>query len=253
MAHKPTIDGSKAIPCPDPRCSLAFSSVDELRYHSQDAHCCDLQKFTARGSTSRAMSKENSNCSSEPKALDETKQIDFVNETMETLPCLCLESFAPEDDTGIKRKRGRPRKHCVTSSGELHSPAPKGEPSSKTKRGRSTKYGSKLGLASPSVKGKLGIKRTRGRPRRYSASSTGSSYRSTSSQSHDVQDLELGDELEVSNNESESESEYELVESSERHFLQGGYWVSSKRRRKDNYLVTLSRAVASRPQIVIYV
>ncbi|KAG9230081.1 hypothetical protein BJ875DRAFT_521054 [Amylocarpus encephaloides] len=226
MAHISTIDGSKAVPCPDPRYSLAFSSVDELRYHSQDAHCCNLQKFTTRGSTSRALSKEDPNYTSVPTGLDETTQMDFVNETVKTLPSLCLDSFAPEGHTGIKRKRGRPRKHYDTSSAEPRSPAPKGALSTKTKRGRPKKCGSKPSLVSPSmVQGKLGIKRTRERPtRRYSVSSTGSSYRSASSQIHDVQYLESEDDLDMSNNESGSESEYELVESSGPQFPQGHYW-----------------------------
>jgi hypothetical protein len=138
---------------------------------------------------------------------------------------------------------------------DARSPAPKGEPSAKIKRGRPGKYGSKPSLVSPSmVQGKLGINGRRGRPRRrYSTSSTGSSCRSTSSQSHDVSYLESENGLETSDNESESESDYELVETSGPYFPQGGYWVSSKRRRKGNYLVTSSSAVATTPQVVICV
>jgi hypothetical protein len=254
-AQKSTASEAKAIWCPDPRCSLAVSSVDDLRYHGKDAHCYDLQNFTPRDSRSRALSKEDPNCSSVLIRLDEKTQMDFVNETVETLPTMFPKLCAPEDSIGIKRKGGRPRKHCAVSSGGPHSPAPKGEPSGKIKRGRLRKYGSKPSLASPSmVQGKLGIKGRRGRPRRrYSASSTGSSCRSASSQIHDVSDLESENELETSANESESESDYEFVELSGPYFPQGGYQVSSKRRRKSNYLVASSSAVASRPQVVIYV
>lgn len=247
-----THDGSKSVLCPDPRCGLAFDSVDDLRYHSQDSHCCDLLKFSPRGSArSRALSKEDTKSQSVSTGSDNETQMDFINETVETLPSLCLEPFPPEDDTGIKRKRGRPRKLCAVSSGGSGSPAPKGKPSAKSKRGRPRMYGSKPSLASPSmVRGKLGSKETRGRPRRrYSASSTGSSYRSASSQSDDVPYLESENELETSDNESESESDYVFVESSGSYFPQGGYWVSSKRRRKGSHWVAPSRAM---PQVVIY-
>lgn len=251
LAHISTIDEAKAVPCPDPRCSLAFGSVNELRYHSQDAHCCDLQKFTPRASTNRALSKKGPNCFSVPTGLDEKTRMNFVNETVETIPSLCLEPIAPKDDTGIKRKRGRPRKQCVKSSEEPRSPSRKSEPGAKTKRGRPRKYGSKPSQASPPiVQQKLGIKVTRGRPRRrYSASSSVSSYRSASSQSHDVPYLESEDELEISTNESESDSDYVFVESSESFFPQGGYWVSNKRRRKNSHVVLSTRAT---PQVVIH-
>jgi hypothetical protein len=78
-------------------------------------------------------------------------QIDFVNKTVETLPSIRLKPFAPEDDTGIKRKRGRPRKYYAVLSGGPRSSAPKGEPSAKIKRGRPRKYGSKPSLAPPSM------------------------------------------------------------------------------------------------------
>ena len=96
---------------------------------------------------------------------------------------MCLEPFALKDDIGIKRKRGRPRKHYAVSSRGPRSSAPKGEPSAKIKRGRLRKYGSKPSLALPSiVQGKLGIKGTKGRlRRRYSVSSIGLSCRLVSS------------------------------------------------------------------------
>lgn len=91
-----SLDGSKSVPCPDPRCGLAFDSVDDLRYHSQDVHCCDLLKFTPRGSaTSRTLLKEDPNSPSISTSLDEETQLDFVNETVETLPSLCVRPSAP--------------------------------------------------------------------------------------------------------------------------------------------------------------
>jgi hypothetical protein len=153
-----------------------------------------------------------------------SSQIEFINETVETLP-----SPAPKDDMGIKRKRGRPRKQCAILFGGSHFPAPKGEPSMKIKRGCPRNYNNKPSLASPSiVQGKLGNNGTRGRPRRhYSKPSMGSSY--------------------YSDNESESESDYEFVKSSRPYFPQGGYWVSSKRRREGNYRFTSSMALSHSP------
>ena len=225
--------------------------MDELRYHSQDTHCCDLQKFTSRDSTSRALSKKDSVSPSASTELNIKKPVEFVSKMIELPPFPCIESFAPNDITGIKRKRGRPKKHCTTSSEKPQSPAPKVEPKAKVKRGIPKENNSKSNLPwSPMIQGKLETKRTRGRPRRrYSTLSMESSCSSASFQSHDVPYLESETELETLDNESESDSDYEFVEPSELELLGEGYWVSSKRRREGRHCIISSR---DSPQVVIY-
>ena len=135
---------------------------------------------------------------------------------METLLSQYYKLSAPMDNIGTKRKRGRPRKYYIKSLEGPRSPTPKGEPSTNIKRGRLRKYSSRPSPTSPSMSlGKLGISRIKGNPRRhYSTSSTGSSYRLENSQSHDMFNSHSKDKLEISNNDLESESEYELIESS---------------------------------------
>lgn len=201
------------------------------------------------------MSQKDPNCFSVLTRLNKKTLINFVNKTIKTLPSLCLKRFAPKDNINIKRKRGRLRKHCIKLSEGRRSPAPKGKPSAKIKRRRLPKYSNKPSPVLPLiVQGKLKIKRTKEKlRRRYSTLFTGLSYCLASSQSHNMLYLESEDKLEISNNESESESDYKLIKSSGPYLLQEGYWVSSKRRRKGNYLVTSSSAAASTPQVVIYV
>jgi len=242
-------DESKAIPCPDPRCGLSFDSIDALRHHCQDTLCINLLKFSPRGSAiSRAIAKEDPKSESLLKGSDDKTQVDFVNETVERVSSLCVERFVPKDELGVKRKRGRPRKHCGVSSTAPPSTVSTNDPSEKRKRGRPRKRYSESSVPPlPSVpQGKLGIKRKRGRPRRrYRASSTVSSSRSTSPQSRAVQYLESEIEPEASDDESQSEFDYEMVELSASTIPQETYSVSRKRKRKGNLWGTSSTASSS--------
>jgi hypothetical protein len=107
-------DESKAVPCPDPRCGLSFDSVDALQYHCQDTQSLNLVKFIPRGSdTSRSIVEEDYESENLPKGLDDKPQVDFVNETVETISSVCVEHFVPKDESGVKGKRGRPKRTAV--------------------------------------------------------------------------------------------------------------------------------------------
>ncbi|KIM93155.1 hypothetical protein OIDMADRAFT_61940 [Oidiodendron maius Zn] len=238
-------DESKTFQCPDTRCGLSFDSVRGLRYHCHDSQGIDLIKFTPLKSRTRGK-KRAIEANRGPKS--EESDICFVNETVETLSS--RDRFIPKDEVGGKSRRRRPRKH----------------PTPISKAGS----GVKMPL-SPTVHGKRGRKKKR---ILYTASPAGSSSRSASSQSritlsstelegyefrqdcndettslsscsasihHDASpDLKLGDGAG-----SESESEYELVESANHE----SYWVSRKRKR----VTTPAQGVATRPELVIYV
>jgi hypothetical protein len=211
----PSLDESKAVLCPDPRCGLSFELVDDLQCHLQDIHCCDLLKFIPRGSaTNRALLKEDPESESISTGSHGKTRINFVNETVETLSPLRIEHFAPVDETGEKRKRGRPRSQ---SRAVQYFESESGLESSDNESQSDCNSGSTGSLSSPA------------------------SFRNCA-----VEDLESEDELETSDNDSETEAEYELVEPSAT--IHNSYWVSTKRRREGNL-----GAMKTTPQVVIYV
>jgi len=181
-----------------------------------------------------AIAKEDPESESLLKGLDDKIQVGFVNETVERISSLCIERSVPKDELGVKKKRGRLRKHCDVSFTALPSILSINELGGKRKRGRLRKRCSEPPL--PSVpQGKLRDKRKRGRLRkRYRESSTTSSSCSTSPQSRAVQDLGSKSEPEASDNESQSESDYKVVELSTSTISQETYSVSKKRKRKGN-------------------
>jgi hypothetical protein len=224
---------------------LSFDSVHDLRYHCHNSQGIDLIKFTLLKSRARGK-KRSVEANSGPKS--KKSRICFVNETTETLSS--RDCIIPEDEADGKSRKGRPRKQ----------PAPVSKADS----------GVKIALF-PTVHGKRGRKKKR---IRYTASPTGSSSRSASSQSRiTLSSTELeGNEFQRDPNDettslsswsasihhdalpnleggdgagSESESEYEFVESATHE----SYWVSRKRRG----FTTSAQGVATRSQVVIYV
>jgi hypothetical protein len=186
------------------------------------------------------MAKEDPESESLLKGSDDKTQVSFVNETVERISSLCIERSVPKDESGVKRKRGRPRKLCDVSSTAPPSIISTNELGGKRKRGRPRKRCSEPPLP-PVPQGKLGDKRKRGRPRkRYRESSTASSSCSASPQSRAVQDLGSESEPEASDNESQSESDYEVVELRASTIPQETYSVSKKRKRKGNLWGTTS-------------
>jgi hypothetical protein len=153
--------------------------------------------------------------------LDDKPQVDFVNETEETISSVCIGHFVPKDELGLKRikgKRERPRKGCSESpaapsavpkdepcekrEGEqknivvyvctITPTVPKDQPGGRRRRGRPKRGCSESPVAPVSVVplGKLGNKRKRGRMRGRKCASSAASSRSVSRQSHPMQVLE---------------------------------------------------------------
>jgi hypothetical protein len=217
----------------------------------------DLIKFTPLKNRTRGK-KRSVEASSGPES--KKRRIDFVNETVETLSS--PDHLIHKDEANGKPRRGRPRKFPARVS--------KGDPRVKSEGPRPLRNESSVALCSP-VQGKRGRKKKK---IGYTASPAGSSSRSVSTQSHiTLSSTELeGNEFQRDPNDettslsswsasihhdaspgleprseagSESNSEYELVESG----THGSYWVSRKRRG----VTTLAQGVATRPQVVIYV
>jgi hypothetical protein len=93
-----------------------------------------------RGSAmSRATVKDDDGSEGLLKGLDDKPQIEFVNETVETISPACIGYFVPKDESGLKRKRGTPKKGC-SESPEAPSAVPKDEP-------RGTREGGQTGFA----------------------------------------------------------------------------------------------------------
>jgi hypothetical protein len=243
------LDKIKAVPCPDPRCGLSFDSVDTLQYHFQNSHSLNVVKFIPYGSAaSRAVVKDDYRSESPFEGLDDKPQVDFVNETVDKISSVCIENFVPKDESGLKRKRGRPKKLCCIASVPPTPTVAKDQPGGRSRRGRPKKCCSESTgvLFSAVLLDKLGIKRKRGRARRRNnVSSTASSSRSASPQSCTMQILNSENEWGALDNDSQSRSDYELVELSTSIVPQELNNASKKRKRKGSSCSTSSTASSS--------
>jgi hypothetical protein len=209
-------DESKAIPCPDPRCDLLFESGDWLRYHLQDAHCIEAD-------------------SKPGVVLDESDnklKVEFLNETIDTLPSRFAERPAPEYRPKGKTKLETPQMHRGDSPPALPPTKLVDEVMMKRKSGRLRKLprvplttignkviGRKQGqpkkyyansptaarLPTASIDGAV-RKGKRGRPRKYSTESSTASFSSKIPTS-------LGEELERGNRRTRYPSSFSALSS----------------------------------------
>jgi hypothetical protein len=97
---------------------------------------------------SRAIAKENPKSKSLLKGLDNKTQVGFVNKTVERILSLCIKRSVPKDESRVKKKRRRLRKHYDISSTALLSIISTNELGGKRKRRRLRKRCSKLLLLS---------------------------------------------------------------------------------------------------------
>lgn len=109
-------DGDSTIPCPDPRCALDFESVQDLRYHCQDAHCVDNLKINT--AKRPHLNRQCDDTSASESSDDEPTK--FVNETVETLSKTAEYppggTTRPEKRSGITRAEERCRSSSTASS-----------------------------------------------------------------------------------------------------------------------------------------